>query len=59
MATWKEKFEELSEENGHQTALWGAGVRNHSQLRAAMEALSEFIRQYEVAGEPDRDTEMP
>ena len=59
MATWREKFEELSAENGHQTELWVAGHNNHGQLRAAVEAITEFTRQYEVAGQPERDTEMP
>ena len=59
MATWRQRFEELSEENGRQVDLWKAGNRNHNQLHDAAEAISNFLRQYEAAGEPARDTEMP
>ena len=58
MSTWQEKFDELNAENGRQTADWAAGSRNHHQLRASMAAVTEFLRQYESAGEPDREREM-
>lgn len=58
MATWRQRFEEISAENGRQTGLWLAGNRNNDQLRAAAEAITEFTRQYQAAGEPERDTEM-
>ena len=59
MATWQEKFDELSTENGHQTGRWRSGERNHNELRAAIDALAAFTRQYEAAGEPDLNNEMP
>lgn len=59
MATWKEKFEDLSAENGRQLSRWNAGESNHNELRTAIEAISEFLRQYLSSGEPDRDEEMP
>lgn len=58
MATWRERFEELSAEEGRQNQLWKDGNRNHNQLRASMNDVAEHLRQYEAAGEPDRDTEM-
>lgn len=58
MATWQEKFSELSTENQQQVERWIDGGRDHAGLRASSEALAFFTTQYEAAGEPDRDTEM-
>lgn len=59
MATWREKFEELSAENGRQLERWMAGERSHNQVTDASEAITAFFRQYLSSGEPDRDEEMP
>lgn len=59
MATWNERFKELSGENGRQVEIWKAGNRNHDKLIDSGEAIAEFFRQYLSAGEPARDTEMP
>ena len=59
MATWREKFGELSAENGRQVEHWKAGENNHKRVCEAVDAISEFFRQYEAAGLPDRDTELP
>ncbi len=38
---------------------WKGGANNTQVLRQAMEAVGEFLRQYEQADFPDRDQEMP
>ena len=58
MPTWRERFGELSAENGRQVEKWTAGDPSQNQLRDSMDAISEFLRQWQAAGEPDRDTEM-
>lgn len=59
MATWREKFSELSAENGKQLDLWKSGQRNHGQVMGTGEAIGNFLRKYQASGEPDRDQEMP
>ena len=59
MATWRERFEELSAENGRQVERWKAEESNHNQVQDAMDAISNFFREYVSAGLPDRDTERP
>ena len=59
MATWQDRFYEVSRENRIQLEGWEVGERNHAQLRAAMDAVSEFLRQHETAGQPERNEEMP
>ncbi len=59
MVTWRERFEELSADNGQQIERWKEGAHNHAVLRASMDATIEFLRQYVAVGQPDRDTEMP
>ena len=59
MATWQEKFAVLSAENGRQVERWEAGEKNHAQLRASCDAITFFMTQYEAAGQPERDEEMP
>ena len=59
MATWRERFEDLSAEQGRQIDLWKAGNRNHDQVINAGEAIKEFFRLYGASQYPDRDEEMP
>ena len=59
MATWRQMFEHLSEGNRQQVELWKAGERNHQMVMSSMEAISNFFREYEAAGQPERDEEMP
>ncbi len=59
MATWREKFESLSSVEREEVGRWKGGANNTQVLRQIMEALSELLRQYEQAGLPDRDQEMP
>ena len=58
MATWRQKFESLSAVEREEIGKWKGGSSNIPALRQAMEAVSEFLRQYEQAGSPDRDQEM-
>ncbi len=59
MATWREKFESLSAVEREEIGKWKGGANNMPALREAVEAISEFLRQYEQASCPDRDQEMP
>ena len=59
MATWREKFESLSAVEREEVGRWKGGANNTQVLRQIMEAASELLRQYEQAGLPDRDQEMP
>ncbi len=59
MATWREKFESLSAVEREEVGRWKGGANNTQVLRQIMEAVSELLRQYEQAGLPDRDQEMP
>ena len=59
MATWRQKFESLSAVEREEIGKWKGGASNIPALRQAMEAVSELLRQYEQAGSPDRDQEMP
>ncbi len=59
MATWRQKFESLSAVEREEIGKWKGGANNSQVLRQAMEAISEFLRQYEQADFPDRDQEMP
>ncbi len=59
MATWRQKFESLSAVEREEIGKWKGGANNSQVLRQAMEAISELLRQYEQAGLPDRDQEMP
>ncbi len=59
MATWRQEFESLSAVEREEIGKWKGGANNTSALRQAMEAVSEFLRQYEQADLPDRDKEMP
>ena len=58
MATWREKFESLSAVEREEVGRWKGGANNTQVLRQIMEAISEFLRQYEQASCPDRDQEM-
>ncbi len=57
MATWREEFAELSATMKQQMERWEDGERNHLEVRDALDAISEFLRQYIRAGDPKRDTE--
>ncbi len=59
MATWREKFESLSTVEREEVGKWKGGANNTQVLRQITEAVSELLRQYEQAGLPDRDQEMP
>jgi hypothetical protein len=59
MATWRQKFESLSAVEREEIGKWKGGANNTQVLRQAMEAVSEFLRQYEQADFPDRDQDMP
>ncbi len=59
MATWREKFESLSAVEREEVGRWKGGANNTQVLRQIMAAVSELLRQYEQAGLPDRDQEMP
>ncbi len=59
MAAWREKFAELSAEAGQQVERWKAGEKPHAQLQASCNAITFFVTQYEAAGQPERDQEMP
>jgi len=59
MATWREKFESLSTVEREEVGKWKGGANNTQVLRQIMEAVSELLRQYEQAGLPDRNQEMP
>ena len=59
MATWRQEFERLSAVERENIGKWKGGANNIPALRQSMEAVSEFLRQYEQAGLPDRDQEMP
>jgi hypothetical protein len=59
MATWREKFESLSAVEREEVGRWKGGANNTKVLRQITEAVSELLRQYEQAGLPDRDQEMP
>ena len=57
--TWRDRFDERSIKNAHQVARWQAGADNHAELRESLLAISEFLKLYEAAGQPGRDSEMP
>jgi len=57
--TWQGRFYELSRETREQLECWEVGECNHTQLQAAMDAVSKFLRQHEAEDQPGRDTEMP
>ncbi len=59
MATWRQKFESLSVVEREEIGKWKGGANNTQVLRQAMDAVGELLRQYEQAGLPDRDQEMP
>ncbi len=59
MATWREKFESLSAVERQEMGRWKGGADNTQVLRQIMEAVGEFLRQYEQADFPDRDQQMP
>ncbi len=59
MATRRKKFESLSAVEREEIDKWKGGANNTQVLRQAMEAVGEFLRQYEQADFPDRDQEMP
>ena len=59
MATWRQEFERLSAAERKNIGKWKGGAKNIPVLRQSIDAVSEFLRQYEQAGEPDRDQEMP
>ena len=59
MATWRQKFSELSDVEREEIGKWKGGVNNTSALRQSLEAVSEFLHQWEAAGRPPRDEEMP
>ena len=59
MATWRQKFESLSAVEREEIGKWKGGADNNQVLRQVIEAISELLRQYEHAGSPDRDEEMP
>ena len=59
MVTWRRRFDELSAENEQQVERWKEGAHNHAVLRASMDTITQFLRQYVAAGQPDRDTDMP
>ena len=59
MTTSRQKFESLSNVEREEIGKWKGGASNIPALRQAMEAVSELLRQYEQAGSPDRDQEMP
>ena len=55
MVTWRQRFESLSAVEREEIDKWKGGASNIPTLRQALEAVSEFLRQYEQAGLPDRD----
>ncbi len=59
MATWRKKFESVSAVGREEIGKWKGGANNTQELRQAMEAVVEFLRQYAQADSPDRDQEMP
>ncbi len=59
MATRRREFESRSAVVREEIGKWKGGANNTQVLRQAMEAVSEFLRQYEQAKFPDRDQEMP
>ena len=56
---WRKKFESLSAVEREEIGKWKGGANNTQVLRQDMEAVGEFLRQYEQADFPDRDQEMP
>jgi len=52
MATWRQEFERLSAVERENIGKWKGGANNIPALRQSMEAVSEFLRQYEQAGLP-------
>ena len=58
MATWRERFEELSAENVRQLERWKAGDTNQDQILDSGEDIKEFFRQWGSAQRPNRDNEM-
>ncbi len=55
MVTWHQRFESLSAVEREEIDKWKGGASNIPTLHQALEAFSEFLRQYEQAGLPDRD----
>jgi len=59
MATWREEFSRLSDVERDEIEKWKAGENNSNILINASEATKAFLIQYQAAGEPIRDQEMP
>ena len=59
MTTWREEFSRLSDIERDEIEKWKAGENNSNILINAGEATRAFLIQYQAAGQPPRDQEMP
>jgi len=59
MTTWHEEFTKLSDIERDEIEKWKAGENNSNILINASEATKALLIQYQAAGEPPRDHEMP
>lgn len=59
MTTWREEFSRLSDIERDEIEKWKAGENNSNILINASEATKALLIQYQAAGEPPRDEEMP
>ena len=59
MATYGERFEELSDMAIRQIERWKAGERSHNQIISANADLKAFLITWVRNGEPDRNQKMP
>ncbi len=59
MATWREEFERLSNIEQRELEKWKAGMNNSNGVINAGEATKAFLIQWQAAGNPARDQEMP
>ena len=65
MQTWKTRFAQLSEEQSaalidvKSARTQDEWITATEKVRASIDAISEFLREYESASHPNHDEEMP
>lgn len=59
MATWTEEFARLSEIERAEIDNWNSGANNANSVISAKEATNAFLIQWQAAGCPPHNQEMP
>ena len=59
MATWQDEFIRLTELHRHEVERWLEGASNANQVIDAGESEKAFMLQWQSAGEPARNVQMP